>query len=662
MNTMKTTLLCVFLLFASCILSAQNKVKFGDVPQEDLAMTTYDKDPEAAAVVLYEEESTRYDFLSSGQLQVYHKYFVRIKILTDEGLDYANRSVSCYLGRTRQDNETLGGLSGNTFNLENGKVVKTPLSKNHIFEEKVSDSQMRTKFSFPSVKPGSVIEYRYEIQTPHYTYLPDVFFQRSIPVKYSKYELLIPEYFTFRKETKGSEPIKYTEKIENQTFIIGSQRLSCTCENMLFEVENLPGLKDESYVWCLKDFMSRVTFELEGIVIPGSVYKQFSSSWKTVEGEMLNYGNFGKQFNHKLFKDEFATLLKPEMDGIAKVKAIYNMVRSKVKWDDKSTVWASDPKDALKKGIGTSGEINALLICALREAGYNAYPVVMSQRDKGRLPYTHPTIDSFNYFIVACDIDGNPVYMDAAAKYGDINVLPLECMSNYTRSIRSDNLSDWVDLSVINSTANRHSVSVIMEFNPDGALSGEIAENLSGEARYVFREHYDGYKDQNEYIEKRQSEDKIQITDFKAEGMSNDEDKTVLSFKCTKNDVVLGDDHIYLNPILVPIYSENPFKAEQRKLPVEFSYPLSLTINTVLKIPEGYAVEELPKPQRLSLNDDEASFVYRIQDDGKGSIVVGLRYNLKKIIYAQTEYEHLRDFFTHLVNANTSQIVLKKVK
>ncbi len=659
---MKATIFFVLLLFTTSFLSAQDKVKFGEVSQEDLAMTTYDKDPEAAAVVLHEERSAWYNFTSTGQLLIYQKYHIRIKILTDEGLDYANRSLSYYVGRSRQESEVVSGLSGNTFNLENGKVVKTQLSKNHIFEEKVSENVKRTKLTFQAVKPGSIIEYRYEIQSPMYSYLPDIYFQRSIPVRYSKYELQIPEYFTFRKETKGFETINYSEKAENQTFLIGSEKLSCACERMLFEVENLPGLKKENYVWCLNDFMTRVTFELESIIIPGSAYKQYSNTWKTVDEELLRYDNFGKQLNHKLFKNDLAAIIKPEMDGKAKVRAIYNMVRSKVKWNDKSTLWAEDPKDALKKGIGTSGEINALLVCALKEAGFDAYPIVMSQRDKGRIPMTHPTIDNLNYFVVACVVDGNPVYMDAASKFGDLDVLPLECMSNFTRSVRADNLSDWVDLSVLNSAANRQVVNIAMEFNSDGILSGEASEIVAGEVRYVFRSKYDGYKDQNEYIEKRQSEDKIQMTDLNLEGMDNAEDKTSISFKFTKNDVVVGDDHIYLNPILIPIHSENPFKAEQRKLPVEFSYPLSMTINAVVKIPEGYAVEELPKPQRLVLNEDEASFIYRIQEDGKGSVVVGLRYNLKKILYLQSEYEHLRDFYTHLVNANVSQIVLKKVK
>ena len=658
---MRVSFLCVFLLFASCVLNAQDKVKFGNVSNEELLMTTYENDPEAAAVVLHEERTTRYDFNTVG-LYVYHRYHVRIKILTDEGLDYANQSISTYIGKTRADNESLNGLSGNTFNLENGKIVKTQLSKNHIFEEKVSDRRLRTKFTFQAVKPGSVIEYRFEISSPLYGYLPDVVFQRSIPVKYSKYELLIPEYFSFSRETKGYEQIKYKAQNENQMFVIGTSRVNSISEKMLFEAENLPGLKNESHVWNLNDFMSRVTFELRGITIPGSVYKQFSSTWNNVDTEMLGYSNFGRQFNHKLFKDELATLIKPEMDGKSKVRAIYNMVKSKVKWNDVSTVWANDPKDALKKGLGTSGEINALLICALREAGYDAYPIVMSKRNQGRMPFTHPTIDELRYFIVGCFIDGVPAYMDAAAKFGDLDVLPVECMSDLARSIRPDNLSDWVDLSAINSLANRHVINVLMNFDSDGVLSGDVTETLAGEVRYGFRTRYDGYKDENEYLEKKQSDDKIQISDFKATGMSNDDSRTMLSYKFTKNEVTLGGDHIYMNPILAPIHSENPFKMEQRKLPVEFSYPVGMVINANIKIPEGYAVEELPKPQVLALNNADAAFSYLVQEDGNGSIVVRLKYDLKKILYSQPEYDHLRDFYTHLVDANISPIVLKKVK
>ncbi len=654
-------LISLILIFsAPNCLSQQPKVKFGEVSEDDLKMTVYDKDPEASAVVLYEEKDTRYDYNSFTGIVVKNRYFVRIKILTNDGLEYADHAIAYYIGKTRAESEYITGLSGNTYNLVNGKIEKTKLSKENIFEEKVSERITRTKFAFPAVQPGSIIEYKYELTSPRDGDLDDYVFQRSIPVKYSKYELYIPEYYSFSKETKGYEPIKIVQDKTNQSFLIGSNQLNFTADKYLFEVSDLPGLKKENYVWCMNDFMTRVTFELRSFTIPGVVYKDFINSWENVDKQLLEYSNFGKQFNHKLFKEEFATLLTPEMSEPEKISKIYHLVRSKVKWNDENTLSANNPKDALKKGIGTSGEINALLISALREAGFEAYPVVMSLRNRGRIPVSHPTIDYLNYYIVAVDVEGKPIYMDASAKYGDLNVLPPVTMCDFARSVKGNRSSGWVNLT--NITKSTEIAAVSLHFNEEGVLAGTYNQNQSGELGYSFRNNYYGHKDQQDYIEKQESANNISISDFEIKGADHAASKATFGFKFTKNDVTLGGDHIYFNPLIFPIFKENPFKSEKRQLPVEFSYPYEQRINVNIKVPDGYSVEALPDPGKISLNEKEASFTYLIEHNKEANMInLNIRYNLNKILYSPLEYEHLREFFSYITTSNTNQLVLKKV-
>lgn len=284
----------------------QVKVKFGDVSEEELKMTVYEKDPDASAVVLYEEKSTHYDYVNNVGMIVKTHYFVRIKILTNDGLKYADHFIKYYVGKTRTNSDVLSGLSGNTYNLADGKIEKTKLSKEGIFEEKISEYVMRTKFAFPAVQPGSIIEYKYDLASPRDGYLEDCVFQRSIPVKYSKYELLVPEYYSFTKETKGYYPFKkVSQEKRNKSFIIGAEQLNYTADEYVFEVEELPAMKDEDYVWCTNDYKTRITFELRSFIIPGHYYKEFSNSWENVN----------------------------------KVSAVYQWVRSKVKWNDENTFY-----------------------------------------------------------------------------------------------------------------------------------------------------------------------------------------------------------------------------------------------------------------------------------------------------------------------------------
>ena len=645
--------------FSFC--AAQN-VKFGKISMEELQMTTYEKDSTASAIVLYEEMDVRYEYDSESTFKVVNSYFVRIKIVTNEGLSQADQSVVKYLGRTNAMSERLSGLSGNTYNLVNGKIEQTKLSKEHIFEEKTSESVSRTKFAFQSVKPGSVIEYKYELSSPIYWNLNDYYFQRSIPVKYSMYTLKIPEYFSFSKEIRGMEPILFDQGKEAQTMRIGGyDELNFVANVYEFTAKYLPGLKDEDYVWNVRDFMSKVTFEMQSFIIPGIIHKNYSNTWGQVDEFLLDNQSFGKQFNHKFFKDELTALFTQEMTNLEKVRAIYYMVKSRVKWNDENTFGANNPRDALKKGLGTSGEINAILISALREAGFEAYPIAMRLRPSGRIPLSHPTIDYFNYFIVAVNVDGKPVYLDAAEKYGDLNVLSPSCLSDFTRSIQTNGRSSWVDLTNISKSSGIR--GIFTQFNENGELSGKVSETSSNQLGFAIRNRYSRSKDEQDFFDNIASSQNIIMSSPSIENIDQTGERVKLEYEFTKNDVVLGDDYIYFNPLIFPLYDENPFKAEDRKLPVEFSYPHDRRINVVFHIPEGYQVEELPKSTRVTMNENnDLSYQYIISENKEmRSISILLQFSLNRIIYPQKEYEALRELFLHLATSNNERVVLKKI-
>ena len=273
---MRTGLVIALTLIFSHTLVSQEKFKFGKISDEEVKSTVDEKFPDASAVVLYEEMDTRFTFDRPTGTGIINRYVVRIKILTNDGVDNANQFISTRLGRSNLDNESISGFTGYTYNWVGDKVEKTKLSKENIFVEKVTEYLSRTKFAFPLVKAGSVIEYKYELSSPQFSYLEGFKFQRSIPVKYSRYFLQIPEYFTFDTDLKGYEKVKVTKSQESVSYLLtGGNTLSCSSNNLLFEVMDLPSLKDENYVWNLNDFMTRVTLELKSVMVPGTVFKNF---------------------------------------------------------------------------------------------------------------------------------------------------------------------------------------------------------------------------------------------------------------------------------------------------------------------------------------------------------------------------------------------------
>ena len=118
--------------------------------------------------------------------------------------------------------------------------------------------------------------------------------------------------------------------------------------------------------------------------------------------------------------------------------------------------------------------------------------------------------------------------------------------------------------------------------------------------------------------------------------------------------------HIYLNPFVIPVMSESPFKAVTRTLPVEYPYKHMLNMVTSLELPDGYEIEEMPKPLNITTEDKSLSVRvnYVLQ---AGKLVVQYRFTVGKTLFLPAEYDFLRQFYDSLVEKCNEMVVLKKV-
>jgi len=657
---MKKLILTVAFIAAISSLSAQEKFKFGDCPVNLLQMTTYDKDSTASAVVLYENADSHYAINSvTSDFQIVTDYVVRIKILTQEGTSFAEIAIPFYVGNTRDWSEDISGLTGFTYNLDGDKVLKDKLSKDYVFTENVSENLKRLKFAMPAVKAGSVIEYKYTLTSPYFQNPKDVVFQRTIPVKYSLSSIRIPEYFKFSKETRGYEPVNVKTNLANEFFLLGTNRLSCTAEEITAEVNDLPALKNEEFVWNYNDFRSQINFEISSVTVPGVYYKDYTVSWGKVAEILNDNGNFGKQFNNKgLFKEELPTALSGKTNEIDSIRAILNLVRSKVKSNDRANLFVNNQSKALKEGTGSSADINALLINALRNAGYEAYPVAMSLRSRGRLPFTHPSIDNLNYFIVGVYSGPNTYFLDGTEAYTDLNVIPVDCMTDKALVVKPNNSFSWVDLSAIGNNSDR--INLSLKFNEEGILSGNMIYNHGGENAYSFKKIYNKAENEQKFIEEMETKNEITVSDYKMNERATKTFNYIEQYNFLKNSISLGDNVISFNPLLFLAMKSNAFKPEIRKLPIEFSYMQEERINVIIDIPEGYTVDEIPASGKFIYNDEIISFSYIVQK-AENKIMIACTTNLKTCIVPATEYTELRDFWAKMYNKQNELITLKKI-
>jgi hypothetical protein len=282
----------------------------------------------------------------------------------------------------------------------------------------------------------------------------------------------------------------------------------------------------------------------------------------------------------------------------------------------------------------------------------------MSLRSRGRIPITYPGIDNLNYFIVGVYSEKNTYYLDATRSFTDINVIPVDCMVDKALAIYRNDF-DWIDLTTIGNNMNR--VNLLLNFNEEGILEGKKLEIHSGEVAYSFKQSYDNAENEEKYVESMETRNDIVISDYKMEEETTSNFTLSETYSFLKDNIRLGDEVISFSPLLFLAMKNNAFKAETRKLPIEFSFPYEQRIYVSFTIPEGYAVDEIPVSERFIYEDDEViDFSYVIQQSGN-NVQLSYKLKLNTCIIPATDYDNLRDFWSKMYNKENEWITIKKL-
>ncbi len=675
-------ILVIISLFTVCLTIAQEapKVKFGKPSPEELQMTTYAPDSTADAVILYDDGQSivNYD-TSKSKFMLQFERFVRIKILKQEGTSWGNFLIPVYSNGKNQEQTT--DVDSETFNMEGDKMVKSELKKESIFKERENNYWETVKLSLPNVKVGSVIDIRYRISSPLLWNLRTWKFQYTIPVKWSQYEVSFPEYFNYNKTVLGYHPLcmdDYTTKTQNINFTTtyettgngmqgGGQRqqvnqtISYLSHEYRYAAKDIPAMKEEPYMTTIENFNTRLKFELASTdftKVRGE-YKSYTNSWKNIVDQLLGDENFGDQIKPGAFSDDITEKLTAgkttEMDEIV---AIYDHVQHTIKWNNDYSAQASKPlRKSYSEKTGNVADINLTLLTLLRKAGISAEPVLLSTRSHGILNPISPTLSEFNYVIIQAIADGKPMLLDATEEYLPAGSIPFRCLNGIGILIRKDLPAE------IHLTNNDSNTTTIVSLEiKEGKISGTMNSGMTGEDAFNFRMNLKSAGGSKEYFEKvKNNSSEIQYLDY---SYSNQDSIYLPARKEYKFNLTNSEESnnsiIYLNPILSDRHQKNPFTSPTREFPVDFGSPFRNSYSMVLKIPEGYQVEELPKNKSFMVGNKDGIYAYQaVQMDGQ--IVVSTRLVFDKPIFLPQEYENLKLFYDMIVSKEAEQIILKKI-
>jgi len=680
MKTISNYFLMVLFLFYAGILRSncqQSEMKFGKIDEDNLAMTVYDKDTSASAVVLGDYGDVAFNYVQGeGSWYINFTRHRRIKILKKSGYEWANHQILLYDHGSLSEKVTA--IKGFTYNRVDGKTEKEKLTKKSQFREEVSEYYNATKFTMPNVREGSIIEYVYTIKSDYLFQLPTWQFQYTIPVAWSEYNVTIPEYFAYKQLMKGYELLAVNENTTGTETIIltNTERTydrqgvqsQYSQNNIEFRTEiyrmvakDMPAFIEEPMITTAENYKASMDFELAIVQMPNSLMRNYTATWESINKSLLEHEDFGGQLSGGIFlNDEVERINSGYERPFDRMHAVYHFVQNHMKWNNSNGKYATASlRSTFNDKNGSAADVNLLLTLMLRKAGLNANPVILSTRSNGVINPGYPMQTQFNYVIAQVTIDGESYLLDATDPLCPLDLLPARCLNGSGRLI-CEKGTDWISLKPNKSYDYTCTADLILD--SQGEMTGKMVIDRNDYAAYRFRKNLESEKSMEKYIESLENANNgLTIENYSHANVDTIYNPVKEEYNISIEDNArVTSDFIYFNPLLYEQVEANPFKLQERKYPVDYSYPRHEKYVLTISIPQDYRIEEIPESMSLNLPDNSAVFNYKISVE-ENKIHLENNFSINKNIFLFSEYQALKEIYDKMVEKHAEQIILKRI-
>jgi len=327
-------------------------------------------------------------------------------------------------------------------------------------------------------------------------------------------------------------------------------------------------------------------------------------------------------------------------------------------WNGDETIYTDDGiKSAWDKKAGSNADLNFILIDLLRDAGLQAYPLLVSTKDHGSVNTLFPFLEQFNNTMACVFIDDKTYVLNAADKYNPANLIPYDVVNNEGFIVDATK-GGWITLTD-KKDLWKNVVSIFADITPDALMKGEATVSSFGYCKNprvkTWQEDKPAFKD---YFSKEYTGIKIDSIDV------NNADNDTLPLE-QKVDFSLplnsSGEYKYFTLNLFQGLEKNPFIADQRQTDIDFNYKQSYTVVGSITIPDDYEFEDLPKNVIMRMPDSSIVLKRMMQADN-GSLNIRITLDFFEPFYAANTYPLLQEFYKKLFTTLNEQVVIKKKK
>ncbi len=630
--------------------AASAHIGFQPVSPEELKMTNEPAAPGAPAIILFREVD-RDD--NSGSR--HEDQYIRIKILAEAGRKYADveipfekdiEGVSNVGARSIAPDGTISEFQGKFFEKT---VVK---AKGIKYLAKV--------FALPNVQVGSVIEYYYTydlrdkyVFNSHWV-LSEELFTRDAKFSLKSWK---PRYNTvtvrwsWRGLPPGSNP-----PVEGPDHVIR------------FEAHNIPAFQEEDYMPPPNELKSRVDF-VYSFEAPERDQNRFWAQVGKTRYEHLE-AFLGKPGT---FRDAVGQIISPSDGADERLRKLYARVQQlrntsyevqKTQQEEKreGSKAIKTAQDVWKRGYGDGVELTFLYLALVRDAGYPAYGVWVS--DRRNYFFDPGQMDSFRLDanLVLVEVNGMQVFCDPGAKFAPFGLLPWAETGVQGLRLEKDGGS-WIRTPLPDSSVSRIVRDADLQLTLEGDLEGKLTVTYSGLEAMSKRSEQ---RNEDDTERKKYMEDHVKeyISAGSEVELTNHPDWTSSSpeFTAEFKIKIPGWASNAGKRILLPVGlfcagEKGVFEHANRIHPVYFDYPFTKVDNVQIEFPGDWKVSNLPSPQ--SREAGAAAYSLKVsQERNRLRVTRTLRSDI--FMVAADQYPALRGFFQFVRTGDDAQVLLEE--
>jgi len=650
------TLTILFLLstFLSAQAQKEQKIKLGKISMHDFKNDERDHYDDPDAIILAKKAELQLQY-NRGKETVEYRYdeIKRIKVLSEEGKRYADQSITVYEPIGQRFKEELRSLKGYTYNIDGSRqLIKTKLNGSQKIETRINDYYVKYTVTFPEVNVGSVIELEYSMESVFLSNLREFHIQEDLPINYLEYKYTIPNYYDYQVLQLGNTiPLKLDKRSYNAQFQYGPG-VQASIESTEFHIlgEHIEPYKVEPYMANEVDIPARLKFQLVGINHVTKPYEPLNNTYDDLARSWMEHESFGEII---LNPKKYDSILPEDgSEGVTLANAIYANFLSEFEWDGNKTHHTSSSfKELTKDQTGTSGTLNLHMIAAMRQAGLEVYPVILSTRGNGIPHPVYPNAEFFNYVIAGVVMADEIVYYDATAPLFP-GFLPTRALNGNGLLIQ-DETSTWVDLKEkqIRRETYKFDYTIDNEY-----LLCDITFKINEHACPIYLlDALENPSALESALQDGMKEWEIISFNLDSTQAYTEEIKFNMSLRKELDD----PDVIYLEPFITGPLLENPFTADKRFSNINFPVGMKCKAFSTITIPPDYTVE-VPESAVVKLDEKRNRFVYTVtQKENKVSILSNCSFNITSI--PPDAYVPLKEFYDFMSDKNNSIVILSKM-